>query len=94
MDMTVQKAKRIVVKVGSSLVTNNGEGLDHGAIAMWAEQLAALLRSGHEVLMEVDDNSVLIVGDLRGILGKELMLYLIHLLNIMIILISHIIIEF
>ncbi len=51
MDMTVQKAKRIVVKVGSSLVTNNGEGLDHGAIAMWAEQLAALLRSGHEVLM-------------------------------------------
>ena len=51
MDMTVQKAKRIVVKVGSSLVTNNGEGLDHGAIGMWAEQLAALLRSGHEVLM-------------------------------------------
>jgi glutamate 5-kinase len=51
MDMTVQKAKRIVVKVGSSLVTNNGEGLDHSAIARWAEQLAILLRSGHEVLM-------------------------------------------
>ena len=49
--MTVQKAKRIVVKVGSSLVTNNGEGLDHAAIAMWAEQMAALLASGHEVLM-------------------------------------------
>ena len=49
--MTVQKAKRIVVKVGSSLVTNNGEGLDHAAIAMWAEQIAALLASGHEVLM-------------------------------------------
>ncbi len=45
--------------------------------------------SGHEVLMEVDDNSVLIVGDLRGILGKELMLYLIHLLNIKIILLNH-----
>lgn len=49
--MTVQKAKRIVVKVGSSLVTNNGEGLDHAAIAMWAEQMAALLASGYEVLM-------------------------------------------
>ena len=49
--MTVQKVKRIVVKVGSSLVTNNGEGLDHAAIAMWAEQMAALLASGQEVLM-------------------------------------------
>ena len=51
MDMSVQKAKRIVVKVGSSLVTNNGEGLDHAAIATWAEQMAALLSAGHEVLM-------------------------------------------
>ncbi|MCF8165813.1 MAG: glutamate 5-kinase [Rhodoferax sp.] len=49
--MNTQKAKRIVVKVGSSLVTNNGEGLDHAAIAMWAEQMAALLADGHEVLM-------------------------------------------
>lgn len=49
--MKSSKAKRIVVKVGSSLVTNNGEGLDHAAIAMWAEQMAALLLAGHEVLM-------------------------------------------
>ncbi|QWE26907.1 glutamate 5-kinase [Polynucleobacter sp. AP-Ainpum-60-G11] len=49
--MNTQKAKRIVVKVGSSLVTNNGEGLDRAAIGMWAEQMAALLSSGHEVLM-------------------------------------------
>jgi len=49
--MNTQKAKRIVVKVGSSLVTNNGEGLDHAAIGMWAEQMAALLVDGHEVLM-------------------------------------------
>ena len=49
--MNTQKAKRIVVKVGSSLVTNNGEGLDHAAIGMWAEQMAALLADGHEVLM-------------------------------------------
>ena len=49
--MTVQKLKRIVVKVGSSLVTNNGEGLDHAAIALWADQVASLLKAGHEVLM-------------------------------------------
>ena len=51
MNMGNQKAKRIVVKVGSSLVTNNGEGLDRNAIGQWAEQMAALLQDGHEVLM-------------------------------------------
>ena len=49
--MNTQKAKRIVVKVGSSLVTNNGEGLDRAAIGMWAAQVAALLAAGYEVLM-------------------------------------------
>ncbi|BDX20872.1 hypothetical protein TUM22923_01930 [Polynucleobacter sp. TUM22923] len=50
-NMDIQKPQRIVVKVGSSLVTNNGEGLDHAAIAKWAEQIATLLGAGHEVLM-------------------------------------------
>ena len=49
--MDTKNAKRIIVKVGSSLVTNNGEGLDHAAIGMWAEQMASLLKAGHEVLM-------------------------------------------
>jgi glutamate 5-kinase len=49
--MNLKKTKRIVVKVGSSLVTNHGEGLDHAAIALWAEQIAGLLKSGHEILM-------------------------------------------
>jgi glutamate 5-kinase len=44
-------AQRIVVKVGSSLVTNNGEGLDHVAIGRWAEQVSQLLAQGFEVLM-------------------------------------------
>ena len=43
----VQEARRIVVKVGSSLVTNEGRGLDEAAIGEWARQLAALVR-GHE----------------------------------------------
>jgi glutamate 5-kinase len=37
-------AKCLVIKVGSSLVTNNGEGLDQAAIAAWAEQIAQLVR--------------------------------------------------
>ena len=38
----LKTAKRWVVKVGSSLVTNNGLGLDKDAIAHWAEQLVNL----------------------------------------------------
>jgi glutamate 5-kinase len=37
-------AKCLVIKVGSSLVTNNGEGLDQTAIAAWAGQIAQLVR--------------------------------------------------
>ncbi|MDF3035243.1 MAG: glutamate 5-kinase [Paucimonas sp.] len=47
----VQKTKRLVVKVGSSLVTNEGKGLDHGAIEKWASQIAELRRAGKEVLL-------------------------------------------
>ena len=38
-------AKRIVVKVGSSLVTNEGRGLDEQAIGEWCRQIAELMRS-------------------------------------------------
>ena len=44
-------AKRIVVKVGSSLVTNEGRGLDAEAISQWCEQLAVLVKDGREVIM-------------------------------------------
>jgi glutamate 5-kinase len=47
----VRDARRIVVKVGSSLVTNEGRGLDEGAIGEWARQLASLAREGREVIM-------------------------------------------
>ena len=40
-----------MVKVGSSLVTNEGRGLDAGAIGQWCEQLAVLSKSGREVIM-------------------------------------------
>ena len=44
-------ARRIVVKVGSSLVTNEGRGLDEAAIGEWCRQLAALAAQGREVIM-------------------------------------------
>ncbi|MHB1123433.1 MAG: glutamate 5-kinase [Ramlibacter sp.] len=47
----LRDARRIVVKVGSTLVTNEGRGLDEAAIGEWCRQLAALAREGREVIM-------------------------------------------
>jgi glutamate 5-kinase len=47
----LSQARRIVVKVGSSLVTDEGRGLDTQAIAQWCEQLARLSKDGREVVM-------------------------------------------
>jgi len=51
MKSVLAKAKRLVVKVGSSLVTNDGRGLDHAALAQWAEQIAQLKEMGKEVVL-------------------------------------------
>ncbi|MGA7179993.1 MAG: glutamate 5-kinase [Thiobacillaceae bacterium] len=45
------QASRVVVKVGSSLVTNDGRGLDHDALARWAEQIARLVEQGKQVVL-------------------------------------------
>ena len=47
----IAQAKRLVVKVGSALVTNNGAGLDLAAIDEWARQIAELRQGGREVLL-------------------------------------------
>ncbi len=44
-------ARRVVVKVGSSLVTNAGRGLDQAAIAQWASQIASLRAQGRQVVL-------------------------------------------
>ena len=49
----LRDARRIVVKVGSSLVTNEGRGLDEAAIGEWSRQLAALVRGDGGVPREV-----------------------------------------
>lgn len=47
----IAQARRLVVKVGSALVTNNGAGLDLNAINEWARQIAQLRRSGKQVVL-------------------------------------------
>jgi len=47
----IRNARRIVVKVGSALVTNNGAGLDKAAMADWARQIAALRAAGKQVVL-------------------------------------------
>ncbi len=49
--VSLKTATRVVIKVGSSLVTNEGRGLDEAAIASWAEQIAALRQAGKEVVL-------------------------------------------
>lgn len=51
MNSVIHNAKRLIIKVGSSLVTNDGKGLDNTAIAKWAEQIAHLRALGKEVVL-------------------------------------------
>ncbi|MEY4767012.1 MAG: hypothetical protein RI907_3685 [Pseudomonadota bacterium] len=51
MNEILKQARRIVVKVGSSLVTNEGKGVDAEAIGNWCRQMAALAQDGREVIM-------------------------------------------
>lgn len=48
---TLRQSKRIVIKVGSSLVTNEGRGLDEVAIGEWCRQMSLLVRDKREVIM-------------------------------------------
>jgi len=51
MTTPLKDARRVVVKIGSSLLTNAGAGLDREAIADWALQIGELRASGIEVLV-------------------------------------------
>jgi glutamate 5-kinase len=45
------QSKRWVVKIGSALLTNDGEGLDREAIAGWVDQISTMVSSGVEVVL-------------------------------------------
>lgn len=51
MNTPLAQARRVVVKIGSSLLTNAGAGLDRTAIADWTRQIAGLRARGVEVLV-------------------------------------------
>ena len=52
MTRTITKdAKRLVIKIGSALLTNNGSGLDRAAIDGWVEQINQLLVAGKEIVL-------------------------------------------
>lgn len=44
-------ASRIIVKIGSALLTGGGRGLDQAAIAAWVAQIAAIARGGQDILL-------------------------------------------
>jgi len=50
-DAPVAAARRLVVKVGSSLVTDAGRGLDHAAVGRLAAQITELKRAGREIVL-------------------------------------------
>jgi glutamate 5-kinase len=51
MNDALRGAKRIVVKVGSSLVTDGGRGVDAHAVGDWCRQMAALVRQRRDLVM-------------------------------------------
>lgn len=48
---TVGESKRWVIKIGSSLITNDGRGLNTTAIQSWAQQVSALRAAGKEIVL-------------------------------------------
>ncbi|HCZ17671.1 MAG TPA: glutamate 5-kinase [Candidatus Accumulibacter sp.] len=47
----IAAARRLVIKAGSALITNNGEGLDLAAIDEWARQIAELRQAGKQLIL-------------------------------------------
>ncbi len=48
---SIEKAKRIVIKIGSALLTNDGLGLNHQGIDQWVGQMAQLRKQGIEIVL-------------------------------------------
>lgn len=42
---------RVIVKIGSTLITNHGVGVDHTLIGEWVRQIAVLLEQQHQVVL-------------------------------------------
>lgn len=51
MNSLLTDARTLVVKIGSSLLTDNGRGLDQTAIAAWVDQIAELVKRDYHVIL-------------------------------------------
>jgi len=47
----IPNTRRWVVKIGSAMLTGNGQGLDRDAFAAWVEQMAAWVKKGNELVL-------------------------------------------
>ncbi len=47
----LRQARRLVVKIGSALLTNDGRGLDEAALGQWVDQMAGLIADGVELVV-------------------------------------------
>lgn len=47
----LRQARRLVIKIGSALLTNDGKGLDEAALGLWVDQIAELVAEGVEVVI-------------------------------------------
>ncbi|MCL7945887.1 glutamate 5-kinase [Marinobacter sp. ATCH36] len=47
----LRQARRLVIKIGSALLTNDGKGLDTAALSLWVDQIAELVAAGVEVVV-------------------------------------------
>lgn len=74
---SIQNSKRLVIKVGSTLLTNNGAGIDSEAIDGWVDQIAALLDQGKQIV--VVSSGAIAEGLVR--LGLESRPHSIHMLQ-------------
>lgn len=48
---SITNARRWVIKIGSALLTSDGEGLSHEVLSPWVAQMATLRKAGHEVVL-------------------------------------------
>jgi glutamate 5-kinase len=49
--LQLRQARRLVIKIGSALLTNDGKGLDVAALGLWVDQIAGLVAEGVEVVV-------------------------------------------
>lgn len=47
----VKNAGKVVIKIGSALLTNDGKGLDKTVMAAWVAQMAALREQGRQIVL-------------------------------------------